>query len=187
MTPFEIFFGLSSVILGLALAEIASSITKLLRAGRNVRWAPEPILQTVLITLIVVYVWADQWWSHTSASFTVGQAVFQVAKLMALYVAAASVLGEPEATTVVDLKEHYYSSRRVTYGALVTGLLLFISYRWMFFPPNVSITFGYVLDALWLPTLYVVAAIVRWRLYHIVLLVGLVIRFAYVNFATAIM
>lgn len=64
MTPFEIFFGLSSVILGLALTEIASSIAKLLRAGRNVRWAPEPILQTILITMIVVSVWADQWWAQ---------------------------------------------------------------------------------------------------------------------------
>ena len=66
--------------------------------------------------MIVVSVWADQWWAHNETSFTIGQALVQVAKLMAVYVAAASVLGEPEAKIGIDLKEHYYAARRVTYG-----------------------------------------------------------------------
>jgi hypothetical protein len=178
MTPFEVFFGLSSVILGLALTEIASSIAKLLRAGRKVRWAPEPILQTILITLIVVSVWADQWWSHEAASFTIGQAVLQVAKLMAVYVAAASVLGEPEATIGVDLKEHYYDARRVTYGAMITGLLLFNAYALIYFPRETLPSVGDIVATISLPAIYLAAAIFRWRPYHLVMLVTVTVLYA---------
>lgn len=175
MTPFEIFFGLSSVILGLALTEIASSIAKLLRAGRNVRWAPEPILQTILITMIVVSVWADQWWAHNETSFTIGQALVQVAKLMAVYVAAASVLGEPEAKIGIDLKEHYYAARRVTYGAMITGLVLFTIYALAFYPPASMPKISEILETLALPAIYLVAAIAPWRAYHLIMLVTVIV------------
>lgn len=177
MTPFEIFFGLSSVILGLALTEIASSIAKLLRAGRNVRWAPEPILQTILITMIVVSVWADQWWAHDQTSFTIGQALVQVAKLMAVYVAAASVLGEPEAKVGIDLKDHYYAARRVTYGAMITGLILFTTYGLAFYPPEGKLEITEILETLALPGIYLVAAIVPWRAYHLVMLMTVIILY----------
>lgn len=177
MTPFEIFFGLSSVILGLALTEIASSISKLLRAGRQVRWAPEPVLQTVLIILIVVFVWADQWWSHSAASFTVGQALFQVTKLLAVYVAAASVLGEREGKMSVDLREHYYALRGVTYGALVTGLILFTIYSAIYFPRPDRVSIAYIAGSAAVPLAYVVAAFVRSRIYHLVMLVAVIALF----------
>lgn len=177
MTPFEIFFGLSSVILGLALTEIASSIAKLLRAGRNVRWAPEPILQTILITMIVVSVWADQWWAHDQTSFTIGQALVQVAKLMAVYVAAASVLGEPEAKVGIDLKDHYYAARRVTYGAMITGLILFTTYGLTFYPPEGKLEITEILETLALPGIYLVAAIVPWRAYHLIMLMTVIILY----------
>ncbi|WP_114228834.1 MULTISPECIES: hypothetical protein [Sphingomonas] len=178
MTPSEIFFGLSSVILGLALTEIASSIAKLLRAGRQVRWAPEPVLQTILIIMILVYVWADQWWYHDRASFTVGQALFQVAKLMALYVAAASVLGEREGKMSVDLKEHYYALRGVTYGSLCISLSLFEAYAVVFAVAPRPFGFERFLAAAWLPLAYLIAAVVRWRAYHLLLLVGVIVSFA---------
>ncbi len=177
MTPFEIFFGLSSVILGLALTEIASSIAKLLRAGRNVRWAPEPILQTIVITMIVVSVWADQWWAHDQTSFTIGQALVQVAKLMAVYVAAASVLGEPEAKVGIDLKDHYYAARRVTYGAMITGLILFTTYGLAFYPPEGKLEITEILETLALPGIYLVAAIVPWRAYHLIMLMTVIILY----------
>jgi hypothetical protein len=45
MTLFELTFTLSAVILGLALTHMASSLYRLVLAGRRVRWALEPLLQ----------------------------------------------------------------------------------------------------------------------------------------------
>ncbi len=175
MSPFDIFFGLTAVILGLALTELAGSLAKLLRAGRRVEWGLEPILQAFLILLILVFVWSNQWQSHTDTSFTVGQAILQVLKMLALYVAAASVLGEPEATKTVDMRAHYYASRPTTYGAMVAGLILFASYAFIFNPEHLPLTLANVATSLILPAIYATLIFISWRPIHIgalVLLTG---------------
>jgi len=53
MTLFELTFSLSAVILGLALTHMASSLYRLVLAGRRVRWALEPLMQAALVFLIV--------------------------------------------------------------------------------------------------------------------------------------
>lgn len=166
MTPFELFFGLSTVILGLALTHIANSLQRLLRAGRRVKWAIEPVLQTLLIVMIVVFVWADQWDSRDTVSFTVGQSLLQVAKLLAVYVAAAAVLPEPDEKSV-DLQAYYLASRRVTYGALLAALLLFIAYRFMFLPAEHKPLFNSGIQVLGILLLYGSLIVFRWRPYHI--------------------
>ena len=115
MTPFELFFGLTSVILGLALAQLANSLQMLLRAGRRVDWSPEPILLSILVLLIIVSVWAGEWQSRAVASFTVGQCLMQVLKLLALFIAASAVLPEPKEGERIDLREHYLNSRAITF------------------------------------------------------------------------
>ena len=59
MSLFEVLFSLSTVILGLALTNIAASLHRLALAARRIRWAPEPLLQALLITLIIIQVWLD--------------------------------------------------------------------------------------------------------------------------------
>ena len=43
MTLTELTFGLSALILGLALTHLAAALSKLLLARERVRWAPEPL------------------------------------------------------------------------------------------------------------------------------------------------
>ena len=178
MTPFELFFGLSTVILGLALTHIANSLQLLLRAGRNVRWALEPMLQAALILMIVVFVWADQWDNRNDAAFTVGQSLVQVAKLLAVYVAAASVLPEPNGDAETDLRSYYMASRRVTYGALVAGFILFVVYRFLFLPPTHVPLFNSGIAAFGILLLYLSLMIVRWRAYHLIVLTVLCAAYA---------
>jgi hypothetical protein len=167
MTPFELFFGLTSVILALALTHLANSFQLLLRRGRKVRWAVEPVLQTVLIVMILVFVWVDQWHDRNITSVSVAQSLLQVLKLLAVYVVAAAVLPEPGSDEQIDLREHYMASRHVTYGALLVGLFLFIAYRYLFYPPeHVPINDSPVIGLALLLT-YVSLMIVRWRPWHI--------------------
>jgi hypothetical protein len=138
VTLFELSFAITSVILGIALTNIAASLHRLLLAGRRVHWAPEPILLTLLVTVIIVQVWTDQWYIRDIKEFYVGVAFLDVWRMMSLYFAAASAL--PEADLLgegeVDLRRYYYATRRLSYGALIVGLWLFGAVFAMFRTPT---------------------------------------------------
>jgi hypothetical protein len=178
MTAFELFFGLTSIILGLALTHLANSFQFLLRRGREVRWAVEPMLQAVLILMIVVFVWADQWENRNAAAFSIGQSLLQILKLLAVYVAAASVLPEPNESANADLHAYYLASHRVTYGALIAGLLLFVAYRYLFLPPSHVPLFNSIFQVGSILALYVALMIVRRRFFHIGALIVLCLAYA---------
>lgn len=126
MSLFEFTFGLSAVILGLALAHLASTLSKLAMAGRRVRWAPEPLLLAGIIVLVIVWVWLDQWGAHNQTETTVGRMLFQLGKLTLPFMAATFVLPDPiPEEGPVDLYAHYDRTRALTFGVLIIGLLVF--------------------------------------------------------------
>lgn len=126
MSLFEFTFGLSAVILGLALTHMASSVHRLAMAGRRVKWAPEPVLLAVLIMLVIVSVWLFQWWDRDRETTTIGLMLLQVTKLLLPFLAAAFVLPEaPPEEGPVDLYAHYDRTRAFTFGTLIAGMLLF--------------------------------------------------------------
>ena len=126
MSLFEFTFGLSAVILGLALAHMASTVSRLALAGRRVRWAPEPLLLAAIIVLVIITVWLDQWGARNETTTTVGLMLIQVGKLMLPFMAATFVLPDPVPEEgPVDLYAHYDRTRLLTYGALILGMLAF--------------------------------------------------------------
>lgn len=120
MSLFEFTFGLSAVILGLALAQMASTISKLAMAGRRVRWAAEPVLLAALVTLIIVSTWLFQWGQRDQTETTYGLMILQVGKLILPFMAATFVLPDaiPE-DGPVDLLAHYDRTRALSFGALI--------------------------------------------------------------------
>lgn len=130
MSLFEFTFGLSAVILGLALAHMASTVSKLAMAGRRVRWAPEPLLLAAIVALVIVSVWLFQWDARTRTETTVGLMVMQVVKLVLPFMAATFVLPDPiPEEGPVDLYAHYDRTRALTFGALILGLWAFWAVR----------------------------------------------------------
>jgi hypothetical protein len=129
MSTFELNFGLASVILGLALTHLANSLRKLVLKGRDVAWAPEPLLQAFAILMIIVAVWMSQF-SRSSAPLSEGVALLNVLRMLTLYFAAGFCLPDPEAVDgKVDLAAYYDRTRRFSYGALIGGLLIFWVYN----------------------------------------------------------
>lgn len=167
MTLFEMLFGLTAVILGLALTHIAAALQKLLQAGRRVHWAPEPILLTVIVLLMIITVWINQWSTRDVDSITTFQALLQVLKMLAIYFAAAGVLPELAVSDErVDLLEHYDRTRWLNFGALIVGLVLFLAYSAIQFrdvPDTVGAVFGWLL----MPAIYLSLIFVRWRPYNV--------------------
>ena len=126
MSLFEFTFGLSAVILGLALAQMASAISRLALAGRRVRWAPEPVLLAAIVVLVIISVWLGQWGLRDKAETTIGAMLMQVGKLVLPFMAAMFVLPDPlPEEGPIDLYAHYDRTRGLTYGVLIAGLVAF--------------------------------------------------------------
>jgi hypothetical protein len=65
MTPeirsFEYPLGLFTIVVGLAIADIALSVHRLVRQGSRVQWDPLALLATLYAFLIAVGMWFDLW------------------------------------------------------------------------------------------------------------------------------
>ena len=171
MTLFELFFGLSSVILGLALTNIVASLHRLSLAGRKVRWAPEPLLLTLLVVMIIVFIWLGQWFEREITEISAGQALLQVAKMMTLYFAAASCLPEPDKLSDdgIDLYNYYDRTRGLSFGALIVGLMLFQIY---FATSGARISWVTLWDDGVLIAIYTSLIFIRSRWFNVLALVG---------------
>jgi hypothetical protein len=176
MSLFEFTFALSAVVLGLALTHIAATIHKLLLAGKRVRWAPEPILLTCIVLLVIVAVWLGSWSARGAASVTTWEMLLEVAKLLTLYVAAASCLPEPKGTEPLDLGEHYDRTRLLSFGALILSLLLFRVHSIVVHGLPASVTISVILHWLLYPALYALLIFIRRRWFNILIL-GFVILY----------
>lgn len=188
MTLFDFTFGLSAVILGLALAHMASSLHRLALAGRRVKWAPEPLLLATLVFLVIVSVWLFQWPDRLRTSTTMGLVLLGVLKLLFPYLAAAFVLPEQVADEgEIDLYAHYDKTRPFTYGAMICGLLLFWLAGWIGWMVQIGGPQGRplpwldaLLDAPWIVIgLYGALILIRNRWVHRVALVGAVLWYGW--------
>jgi hypothetical protein len=54
----------------MALTHIAARVHKLLLAGRRVSWAPEPILLTTIVMLVIIVVWLGSWSARNETAMT---------------------------------------------------------------------------------------------------------------------
>ncbi len=175
MTIFELFFGLTAIILGLALTQMASNLHGLLLAGRRVRWAPEPILLALIVLMVIVFVWLNQWEERGTSSVSFPHALLLVLKLLALYIGAAFVMPAPEpGTGPVDLYGHYDRTRPFTFGALILGMLLFSLYR---YDPKFGWGWGEAIDSLVSPFIYAPLIFIRRRWFNVSLLIVVLIIF----------
>jgi hypothetical protein len=123
MTPeiraFEFALGLFSVLIGLAIADVAASFHRLMRARPRVRWDPLVLLAALLAMVITVGMWFDLWGIRNATSvrhFFVYLAL--VGTFFVLFLIAASSLPD-EATEGMDLREFYERNRRY-FWSLVT-------------------------------------------------------------------
>jgi hypothetical protein len=123
MTPevraFEYALGIFSVLIGLAVADVAASFHRLLRHRSSVRWDPLVVLAAGYALCMAVYMWFDIWGVRNFAAtrhflFYVGLVV----QLFVLFlVAAASLPDDADGST--DLREYYAGNSRY-FWSLIT-------------------------------------------------------------------
>ena len=160
MNSFELSFGLTSVILGLALTHMANAVRKLLLRGRGVVWAPEPVMLATVVLMLIVSIWMNQF-SHNKTALSDGLELLNVLRMLTLYFAAGFSLPEPEpGEGHIDLAAYYDRTRLFSFGSLAAGLAIFALYNGVTNPAawRSDLTVKAVPFLVW-----VVVMFVRWR------------------------
>jgi hypothetical protein len=113
MGPFEYLLTFVSVILGLAVSDVAISLHRLLGAGRRVRWDWLAPLAAVAVFLKIV----TQWWAwfgtaRVARSLTFEMFVVVLVATVMLFLLAATALPDEQADGTIDLRAHYAAVSR---------------------------------------------------------------------------
>jgi hypothetical protein len=115
MTPeiraFEFAIGVFAVLIGLAIADIATSFQRLLGSQATVKWDPLALLAAAYALCMAIYMWFDLWGVRNFAATR--NFIFYIAlfsELFVLYLIAASSL--PSESGERDLFEFYSRNRR---------------------------------------------------------------------------
>jgi uncharacterized membrane protein len=177
---FEFALGLFSVLIGLSIADVATSLHRLIRKHEMVRWDPLTLFAALFALLMTIGMWFDLWGIRNATSvrsffFYLGL----VAAFFVLFLIAACSLPD-EAAGPVDLRTYYDGNRRYFWLLVTLFQVIYVGFGFHFIAGIIDHLPGRVLIAImvqWALLIIVPATltIVRSRLIHYV---GLILLFA---------
>ena len=132
MTPFDYALGLVSILVGLALADLAASLHRLLRLTPAVRWDGRLVLCVALVIITVVGMWFEVWSIRTVKavlSFPFYLSLFL--EFMVLFLICAACLPDEEAEGC-NLGA-YYEKNRVYLWSLFALFETSFFLHWVYF------------------------------------------------------
>jgi hypothetical protein len=117
---------LVAIILGLALAELGTSLHRLMRAGKRVRWDwMSPSLAFVMLLETVQFWWLSKTWYVNATELRLIEFLPRLILLLLIYLLAAAVLPDEVPEKGINLRTFYVETSRY-FWALVLLLTLFI-------------------------------------------------------------
>jgi len=173
MNGFEYALGLFSVLIGLALADIAMSAHKLVRNFRTVRWDVRVIISSLLVIVVIVRMWFAFWTiRNVGAVLNFPFYLSLFIELMILFLLASTCLPD-EPTENCDLTRFYEGNQRTLWVVFAAFELSFLLH-WFYFGggemPGAKIALAFV------PlTVCVVLLLIRRRSLHIYVPAGLIV------------
>lgn len=125
----EYVLSLMAIISGLAITDLISSLHRLLRARKRVRWDWLPLVVAMFTAMALTVSWFVSWQVNAVQNYnppfwrffflTLGQ-------LVPLYLAAAAALPDEVPAEGLDLKQFYAENSRYVWGALTAMMLMFM-------------------------------------------------------------
>ena len=116
MTPeiraFEYAIGVFAVLIGLAIADIATSFHRLLRSKSAVKWDPLALSAALYALCMAIYMWFDLWGVAFCGNTPFLFYLLLFAQLSVLFLVAASSLPD-ETSDSIDLREFYAANRSI--------------------------------------------------------------------------
>ncbi|NBC00820.1 MAG: hypothetical protein GVY15_08165 [Bacteroidetes bacterium] len=110
MNPFEYLLPLVSIIVGLAIADLATSLHRLLRARRQVEWDWLPLATALLAVVLVLNVWWELYPAEAIEVYTVAEFFPVMAGLIVLFLINAAALPDQVPSEGIDLRAFYESN-----------------------------------------------------------------------------
>lgn len=143
MSPFEYALGLISILMSLALADMAMALHRLLRHARTVTWDGRVLVAAALVTLEIIRIWFAQWSLRdldVALNFPVYVALF--GHILLLVLTAVACLPD-EVEENCDLNQFYDSNRRYFWSAFAASQAAYFL-LWLLFGGNQSSVGGQV-------------------------------------------
>ncbi|HEX8385302.1 MAG TPA: hypothetical protein VF576_03905 [Rubricoccaceae bacterium] len=119
MDPFEYLVTFVSIVVGLAVGDLATSLHRLIRAGRAVRWDWLPLATAALATLLILNAWWGFYRVGARTDYTVfGEFLPVAAPFAVLFLLASAALPDEVGPEGLDLRAFYDANRRYFWGLM---------------------------------------------------------------------
>ena len=165
MSPFEFICAFYSVVLGIAVAQLMTSVGRLIEVRDQVRTYWVQSLWVVIVLLVDVNNWLAMWSYRSAKSWRVVSFLLLVGLIASIYLVTVLLFPRvPESERQIDLDAHYYKNRRVFFLANAAAWILALLCNLSFLP------LSWLSQAVIIPVLVVLlsilAAITGNRRYH---------------------
>ena len=118
-----------SIILGIALGDLALSTHRLLRARHRVEWHwVTPALALFMLMNVITFWWASFNWYRELGDFSVGAFLPDVALFVLLFLGVAAVLPDEIPESGFSLKDFYFREARYFWSIMIMMVILIIVY-----------------------------------------------------------
>ena len=166
MSPFEFVCAFYSVVLGIAVAQLMTSVGRLLEVRDQVRTYWVQSLWVVIVLMVDVNSWWAMWELRSAKSWSFISFFLLVGLVASIYLVTVLLFPRiPESGGQVDLDAHYYKNRRIFFLANAAGWTLGLLCNLSFLPMR-----GWLNPAIIVPLLVVflsiLAAFTGNRRYH---------------------
>lgn len=122
MTPFELVFGLLTIIASLALTHLLSGFVEVLRNTARVRFSPQHALWAWVALMSTIGNWASLWAMRSVTSWPAWAVLLMVFVFIVQYVFCAFVTPEKRTDGMVDLVDFH---RRERHRYILAAVVLF--------------------------------------------------------------
>lgn len=118
-----------TIVLGLALADLLTSLHRLLRARHRVTWRFLPLLLAVWVMLSLLTGFFELWEMTGWQQVGYYGLLWQVCNYIPIFLAACAVLPDEVPPGPFDLDSFYFGERRYIIALIAVGLLLDVGYE----------------------------------------------------------
>lgn len=169
MSAFEYLLALVSILIGLAIADLSTSVHRLLRARRRVKWDWLPLTAALLVTLLILEFWWVFYSLGTSPAFLrYGAFLLLGASLVSMFLLASAALPDEVPPQGLDLRTYYDDSAGYLWTLFALFVLLMVGVEAVAAPAGPAATLISIptLFNLLLVALLASLVVVRRRAYH---------------------
>ena len=139
MSPFEFVCAFYSVVLGVAVAQLMTSVGRLIEERERVRGYWVQYLWVVTVLLGDVGNWWSMWSLRQTRSWSIFSFLLLLLLISAIYLMTVLLFPRiPEARESIDLERHYYRNRRIFFSVTAASWALALFCNWSFFPMALS-------------------------------------------------